>query len=154
MSADDGAAPRSIEDVQALLQTIPYARLLGLSGLRDGKDVILRLPYRADLVGNARLRAVHGGVLGALLEFAALCQLMTVADVPATLAKGFPKIVNITAEYLRTAQPDLDTFARATVTRHGRRVANVRAIAYQTDASRPVAAAIAHFLLAPSPDST
>lgn len=135
--------PRRIADQQAMLDAIPYARYMGLSMQRDGADVILRMPFREDLVGNARLRAVHGGALGALLEFAAICQLIAVADVLA-----FPKIVNITAEYLRTAQSELDTFARATVTRHGRRVANVRAIAYQADASRPVAAANAHFLLA------
>ncbi|MGQ0618595.1 MAG: PaaI family thioesterase [Panacagrimonas sp.] len=135
--------PRSVEDLASFLQAIPYARLLGLSSQRDGDDVILRMPFHQDLIGNARLRAVHGGALGALLEFAALCQLMSVVEVTA-----FPKIVNITAEYLRGTQPDRDTFARATVTRHGRRVANVRAIAYQADASKPVAAANAHFLLA------
>lgn len=143
MSASLTPMPRSIEDLAVLLAAIPYARLLGLSSQRDGNDVILRMPFREDLVGNARLRAVHGGALGALMEFASLCQLMTVADVTA-----FPKIVNITAEYLRGTQPGCDTFARASVTRHGRRVANVRAIAYQADVSRPVAAANTHFLLA------
>ncbi|MGQ0700415.1 MAG: PaaI family thioesterase [Panacagrimonas sp.] len=142
-AGQDFVMPRRIADQQAMLEAIPYARYMGLSMQRDGADVVLRMPFRQELVGNARLRAVHGGALGALLEFAAICQLMTVAQVTA-----FPKIVNITAEYLRTAQPELDTFARATVTRHGRRVANVRAIAYQADASKPVAAAIAHFLLA------
>lgn len=139
----DFALPRGVEGQQAMLEAIPYARYLGLSLQRDGADVVLRMPFREDLIGNARLRAVHGGALGALLEFAAICQLMAVVDVTA-----FPKIVNITAEYLRGARPPLDTFARATVTRHGRRVANVRAIAYQADASKPIAAAIAHFMLA------
>lgn len=134
--------PRSVEELQPLLQAIPYARTMGFSVQRDGLDAVVRLPYRDDVVGNASLRAVHGGALGALLEFAAACQLMTVAQV-----STMPKIVNITVEYLRGAQP-VDTFARATVTRHGRRVANVRAIAYQADASKPVAAANAHFLLA------
>ena len=136
------ALPHDVAGLQTMLSAIPYARYLGLSVQRDGADVVLRMPFREDLVGNARLRAVHGGALGALLEFAAICQLMTVAEL-----KAFPKIVNITAEYLRGAQPELDTFARATVTRHGRRVANVRAIAYQSDASKPITAANAHFLL-------
>lgn len=134
--------PRSADEVDALLRAIPYARMLGLSSVHEGDDVILRMPYRDDLVGNALLRAVHGGAIGALLEFAAIGQLMCVAELSA-----FPKIVTITAEHLRTAQPDRDTFARATVTRHGRRVANVRAVAYQADASKPVATASTHFLL-------
>lgn len=136
------SVPRSIEDLQPILQSIPYARFLGFSVQRDGSDAIVRMPFRDDLVGNASLRAVHGGALGALLEFAAVCQLMTVAEVTVV-----PKTVNITVEYLRTAGPT-DTFARATVTRHGRRIANVRVLAYQADASKPVAAANAHFLLA------
>lgn len=134
--------PHDAAGLQTMLDAIPYARYLGLSLQLDGADIVLRMPFREDLVGNARLRAVHGGALGALLEFAAICQLMAVAEV-----KTFPKIVNITMEYLRGAQPPLDTFARATVTRHGRRVANVRAIAYQADASKPITAANAHFLL-------
>ncbi|MGQ0528873.1 MAG: PaaI family thioesterase [Panacagrimonas sp.] len=104
--------------------------------------VTFDLPYREDLVGDPFTGVVHGGALGALLEFAAICPLMLVAEV-----KTFPKIVNITVEYLRGAQPPLDTDARATVRRHGRRVANVRAIAYQADASKPITAANAHFLL-------
>jgi acyl-coenzyme A thioesterase PaaI-like protein len=42
----------------------------------------------------------------------------------------------------------VETFARAIITKHGRRVANVRAEAWQDDPARPVAAAHAHFLLA------
>lgn len=134
--------PHDLAGLQAMLEAIPYARYLGLGIQLDGADVVLRMAFRDDLVGNARLRAVHGGALGALVEFAAICQLMVVAEV-----KAFPKIVNITTEYLRGTQAPLDTFARATVTRHGRRVANVRAIAYQSDSSRPITAANAHFLL-------
>lgn len=144
MSAPDHfALPGNIEAMQPMLHAIPYARLMGLSCQRDGADVVVRLPFREPLVGNARLRALHGGVISGLLEFAAICQLMTAAEMTA-----YPRIVNITVEYLRGTQPEVDTFARATVTRHGRRVANVRAIAYQVDASKPIAAANAHFLLA------
>jgi uncharacterized protein (TIGR00369 family) len=134
-------ASRSIEELQPMLQGIPYARYLGFSVQRDGSDAIVRMPFRDDLVGNASLRAVHGGALGALMEFAAVCQLMTIPGI-----KVVPKTVNITVEYLRGTQP-VDTFARAIVTRQGRRVANVRVLAYQADAGKPVAAANAHFLL-------
>ena len=37
---------------------------------------------------------------------------------------------------------------------HGRRVVNVRAVAWQRDPTRPIAAANAHFLLKPLPRST
>ena len=57
-----------------------------------------------------------------------------------------PKTINITVDYLRSARV-IDTHARATITKHGRRVANVQVRAWQADESKPVAAAHAHFLL-------
>lgn len=140
--ADDLTRVRSVEDLQPLIATIPYARFLGFSILRDGTDVIGRMDFAEDRLGNTRIRAVHGGAIGALLELTAMCKLLTLAE-----TTRVPKTVNITVEYLRSAQA-VDTFARATVTRQGRRVANVRVLAYQDDATKPVAAANAHFLLA------
>ena len=57
-----------------------------------------------------------------------------------------PKTINITVDYLRSARL-VDTHARAMITKHGRRVANVQVRAWQGDESKPIAAAHAHFLL-------
>ena len=54
--------------------------------------------------------------------------------------------MNITVSYLRGAK-DRDTYARASITKLGRRVAALQVHAWQTDPSEPVAAAITHFLL-------
>jgi two-component system response regulator HydG len=51
-----------------------------------------------------------------------------------------------TIDYLRSGAP-ADTHARSIVTRHGRRVANVRVEAWQTDRTTPVATAHAIFLV-------
>ncbi len=139
---DDLQRARSIEELQPLVATIPFARFLGFSIQRDGTDVIGRMDFAEQRLGNARIGAVHGGAIGALLELTAICKLLSIAR-----TARVPKTVNITVEYLRSAQ-SVDTFARATVTRQGRRVANVRVLAYQDDAAKPVAAANAHFLLA------
>lgn len=133
---------RSVEAMQAVLATIPYARFLGFTVLQDGSNVIGRMEFAEQRMGNTSVRALHGGTLGALMELTAMCQLLTMAEIVRV-----PKTVNITVEYLRSAQA-VDTFARATVTRHGRRVANVQVVAYQDDPAKPVAAANAHFLLA------
>ncbi|MFO0694778.1 MAG: PaaI family thioesterase [Polyangiales bacterium] len=136
---------RTTGDFDPLLEAIPYARFLGFTVMRDGSDLIGKMSYADHLVGNAKVQALHGGTLGALLELTAVCKLLSVGD-----SVAVPKTVNITVEYLRTGRMT-DTFARATVTRHGRRVANVRVLAYQDDPSKPVAAANAHFLLSPPP---
>lgn len=51
-----------------------------------------------------------------------------------------PKTISITVDYLRSARPT-DTFVRAEVVRHGRRVATVRSLAWQDDPTKPVATA-------------
>jgi uncharacterized protein (TIGR00369 family) len=126
---------------EPLIEVIPYANLLGLSvELRDGNPVT-KLTASDGLVGNPRLPALHGGVVGALLESAALFKLIwEISNI------AVPKTINITIDYLRSARA-VDTYATATITKHGRRVANVQATAWQQDASRPIAAAHGHFLV-------
>ncbi len=142
---DEAISPETIDAMLPTILQIPYARHLGFRLLRDGTDIIGRMAYADALVGNPAVHALHGGTLGALMELTAVCKLLTLARTTAV-----PKTVDISIEFLRSAGR-FDTFARATVTRHGRRVANVRIVAYQDDPQRPVAAATAHFLLASSP---
>lgn len=124
-----------------LLQFIPYAQFLGAQVERREGRLLTILPFRDMLVGNMRLPALHGGVVGALLESAAMVSLIAEMEVA-----RLPKIINITVEYLRSAGPQT-TYADATVTRQGRRVAHVRAQAWQGDAATPVAQASVHFLV-------
>lgn len=132
---------RETGEFAPVLASIPYARLLGLRvALIDG-DPITTLPGAEHLVGNPILRAMHGGTVGALLESAAIFKLIWESR-----SIAVPKTINITVDYLRSARV-LDTHARATITKHGRRVANVQVRAWQGDESKPVAAAHAHFLL-------
>ena len=126
---------------EPVIEAIPYARLLGLQvRLLDG-DPVTTLPGAEHLIGNPILRAIHGGTVGALLESAAIFKLIWEIR-----SISVPKTINITVDYLRSARV-IDTHARATITKHGRRVANVQVRAWQGDESRPVASAHAHFLL-------
>lgn len=135
---------RETGDLRELVEAIPYLRFMGISvETRDG-ELIGKMAYSAPLVGNAALPALHGGTIGALLESTAI--LKTLADVE-TLA--MPKIVTITIDFLRSARP-VDTFARGTIAKQGRRVVNVSVEAWQEDEARPVARANAIFLVDPS----
>jgi uncharacterized protein (TIGR00369 family) len=135
------AAARASGDLQPLVTMVPYARFLGLSVARDQGELVTRLPYADTLVGNMLIPALHGGTLGALLESAAIFRLFLETE-----AGQMPKTIALTVEYLRSAGAR-DTFASAEITRHGRRIATVRALAWQDDRGKPVAAAQAHFLL-------
>lgn len=135
------AEARKAKDYSRFMQAIPYFRFLGLSLREDEKGPVCVLPADPKLIGNAQLPALHGGVVGALLESAAIVHLIWSAK-----TDSVPKIIDLSVDYLRSARP-VETFARAVITKHGRRVANVRAEAWQDDPERPVAAAHAHFLL-------
>jgi uncharacterized protein (TIGR00369 family) len=135
------AEAKSTGDWSKLADAIPYARFLGLSLAVEQAELICAMRYSDKLIGNASIPALHGGTLGGLLESAAVFQLVYESDVAV-----LPKIINITVDYLRSAR-GLDTFASAVITKQGRRVTNVRAIAWQDDRQKPVAAAIAHFLV-------
>lgn len=131
------------QDVQAVLEHIPYARFLGLQVEQHGTEIIMVLPFQNDLVGNINLPAIHGGVVGAMLEITSTMQL--IFD---TACERLPKTVDVSFDYLRSAR-GTTTYGRAIVTRQGRRVANVRAELWQEARDKPVAASHGHFLLAP-----
>ena len=124
-----------------LLETIPYARFLGLRTEMEGDVLTVIMPFADHLIGNPMLPALHGGVVGAVMEIAAVAQLR-VAHPDAPQAKT----IDITIDYLRSGRP-IDTYARAVVRKAGRRIANVQVEAWQRERSAPIAALRGHFLL-------
>jgi acyl-coenzyme A thioesterase PaaI-like protein len=134
-------AAKASRDLQALCDLVPYSRFLGLSPRLENGELITTMKFAQHLIGNPVLPALHGGTLGALLESAAIFELLWRSE---TIV--LPKTITITVDYLRSGAP-LDTHATSTVTRHGRRVANVRVEAWQNVRSAPVATAHAIFLV-------
>jgi uncharacterized protein (TIGR00369 family) len=133
--------PNALDPI-ALLAAIPYCRHLGLTAERDGGQLVLVMPFAAHLIGNPVLPALHGGVIGSLLETAAIAQMMFEMG-----GAGLPRPVDIAIDYLRSGRA-LESRARARIAKRGRRVVNVHAELWQEDASKPVAALRGHFLLA------
>lgn len=127
--------------IRELAERIPYARFLQLRLERDEAGLVCVLPFRPEIVGNARLPAVHGGVVGSFLELTALLGLLDQGE-----GGRIPKPINFSTDYLRSAGPR-DTRGRAEIVKLGRRIANVRVVAYQDDPARPVAAGIGNFRL-------
>lgn len=132
---------RQSGDYRLLTEAIPYTRFLGIGVENTTGEVLCRMRYAPMLIGNSSLPALHGGTLGALLESAAIFELLL-----HTQEERVPKIITITVDFLRSGKPQ-DTLARATITRLGRRVANLQVQAWQEDRSRPIASAHALFLL-------
>ena len=121
---------------------IPYAKTVGLESFMPTTTAWSPCcAFARAISATTLINAIHGGVVGALLEHAGILHLLAETD-----AAVVPKIVNLSVDYLRPCLA-ADTFARGTVIKQGRRVANVRVVAWQDAPERPVAAAHAHFLL-------
>jgi acyl-coenzyme A thioesterase PaaI-like protein len=154
---------RRDEALARLVERTPYHAFLGVGFQRLGDELTGRLAYSDMLIGNPAIPAIHGGVTGAFLEITAIVQLAWDAaweimesgpEGAARIAEGrfppSPKTVDVTIDYLRAGRPR-DAYARAQVTRRGRRVANVRVECWQDERARPIAVAHGHFLLPEAP---
>ena len=131
-------------DPAKLIEAIPYCRHLGITASVMDGSLLLTMPFLQHLIGNPVLPALHGGVIGSLLETAAIAQVIF-----ETRAARLPKPVDITIDYLRSGRA-VDSYARARIARQGKRVVNVHAEMWQEDESKPVAALRGHLLIAAS----
>ena len=125
------------------LDLLPYPALLGVVLDGGGDDVRLRMPFADALVGAPE--RLHGGAIAGLLELAGMATLLLALPDDEPLPRFKP--LTATVDYLR-AGAMRDTFAEATITRLGRRIANLSAVAWQYDHTRPIATAKLNIILA------
>jgi acyl-coenzyme A thioesterase PaaI-like protein len=130
------------QEFAAISALIPYSAFVGFELQVDEQGLLTILRGKPSNIGNTTIPAVHGGVVGALLEHAGVMHIIHACDI-----SRFPKIINISVDYLRPCIGNQDTFARGYLIKQGRSVSNVRIEAWQSDQQRPVAAAHAHFLM-------
>lgn len=135
------AKAKQSKDWQSVFETIPYFGYLGLELEETNEELICVMPKNKRFIGNPVLPALHGGIVGAFVESTALVHMLVTQEVT-----QIPKIINITVEYLRSAKLEV-SYARAVITKPGRRVANMRVQAWQSNREKPIATASANFLV-------
>jgi uncharacterized protein (TIGR00369 family) len=120
----------------------PYAQTMGFEEQRgtDGR-LVIAMPYSDGVRGRPGF--VHGGALAGLLETVAYA---TLSEALGENDRPLIKPVNVTATYMRGAV-EMTTYARATIERLGKRIANIEAIAWQDDINKPVAMAQINVML-------
>ncbi|MBT4933089.1 MAG: PaaI family thioesterase [Rhodospirillaceae bacterium] len=128
-------------DYASISELIPYTRVLGLQCAVEDDAMVTRLRHQDSNIGNYQLGVLHGGTVAALMEHAAIFQLLFELDI-----KTIPRIINISVDFLRPCRA-MDTQASAVLVKQGQRIANVRVQAWQNDPAKLVATAHAHFLL-------
>ena len=130
------------DNLQDFLARTPMVQTLGMRCEIMGDEMTAILPFQEKLIGNITIRALHGGAIATFLEFTAMAQLNLATDL-----EHPPRPINLTMDYLRQGKAE-DLYARATITKLGRRMASVRTEAWQSERSKPVSALLAHFLVA------
>ncbi len=145
--------------LRALVEGVPYIRFMGIQFDRRGDELTGVMPFDDKLIGNPLLPALHGGATAAFLEVTSIITLSWAmlwdemesgALAVETFETGdlprLPKTIDFTVDYLRSGLPR-DAYARAVVTRSGRRYASVRSEAWQDNRARPFAQATGHFVM-------
>jgi uncharacterized protein (TIGR00369 family) len=142
----NGAPPAldAPEDPTSPFANSPFARCLGI---RLGEDDTLVMPFSPKIIGNPMLPAIHGGMTGAFLETTAIVGVTRELGVSAP-----PKPIGLTINYLRSGRA-LDSYARVSIVKQGRRVVAFEAQAWQDDPTKPIASAFGHFMLRKTPDA-
>ncbi|WP_127115037.1 PaaI family thioesterase [Shimia sediminis] len=148
--------------LHSLVHGVPYVQFLGIEFDRRGDELTAIMPFDDKLIGNPMLPALHGGAIAGFLETTAVIGLawsVLWEDIESgnvdteELAVGhlprLPKTIDFNIDYLRSGLPR-DAYARARVTRSGRRYASVHVEAWQDQRGKLFAQATGHFLM-PAP---
>ena len=111
-------------------------------GLMDDDAVRLRVPYRADLVGDPDTGVLAGGLVTALLDHVGGLAVWIAMDAFRPIAT-----LDLRVDYMRAAEPGRDLLAQAKCYRLTPSIGFVRAWAFEDDPSDPVAAAQAAYMV-------
>lgn len=108
----------------------------------EGDVVRLRVPYRADLVGDPETGVLAGGLVTALLDHVGGLAVWIAMDAFRPIAT-----LDLRVDYMRAAEPGRDLLAQAQCYRLTPSIGFVRAWAFEDDPSDPVAAAQAAYMV-------
>ena len=134
----------TLDDAQALVNRGPYLSWLGVKVLAFGKDGIeVRATWRQEWIANPNLQQTHGGILAALIDFAA-----DFALIP-HIGHMVPTI-DMRVDYHRLAKPG-DLTAKGKVIKLGRQFSLCEA-EIRDAAGELIASVRGAYVTAPPPD--
>jgi uncharacterized protein (TIGR00369 family) len=132
--------------IEKMVRFIPHADLQGIRLEQiDDDEVTLRLPYRAELVGNPDTGVIHSGALMVLLDQALGTAGVCSDEVGATITPT----LDLRIDHLGVAPAGQDIFAVARVYKVTRRVIFVEGFAYCESRDKPIARATGSWVLMP-----
>ncbi|WP_455373077.1 PaaI family thioesterase [Limibacillus halophilus] len=154
-SAPPPKSSQGPEAFRAILQAVfggevPHVKALGIT-VEDfeGPELLMRLPYAVELVGDPDSGVLHGGAVTTLIDSACGLGVIAALETPRPVAT-----LDLRIDYLRPAEAGRDLYCRAACYRVTRQVAFARASAFHLgEEEEPVAAALGSFMLTDLPSA-
>jgi uncharacterized protein (TIGR00369 family) len=125
----------TVKRALALTEGSAMAAWLGTEVSLGEGEHLYRLRFDEAHIGNPVIRALHGGVISAFLQYAATLEVLSRTPEPTRA-----RTISVHTSYLRGSR-DLDLEVAVEVQRVGRRIAFVEARGWQGDRDRAVASA-------------
>ncbi len=123
-------------------QFIAHARELGIKATRvEAEQVVARLPFRAELIGDIERGIIHTGAVSTLIDSACGIAVLARIGKSETIAT-----LDLRVDYLRPSLAGIDLICRAECYRLTGLIAFVRASVWQDDEAQPVATSLAAFM--------
>jgi uncharacterized protein (TIGR00369 family) len=120
----------------------PQGKALGIELVATEPQLVLKVPYRPELVGDPDTGVIAAGVVTTLLDSACGWATALALKEPTSIAT-----LDLRIDYMRPAEPGRDIFAAAHCYKLTRTICFLRAVAYDVDPADPVAAAQAAYML-------
>ena len=135
----------TLEQVQQIIDNGPYLSWLGLKVLDLGEDSIeVRATWRPEWVANPKLNQTHGGILAALIDFAADFALVK------NIGRPVPTI-DMRVDYHRLAKPG-DLTVKGRVIKFGKQFSVCEAQIFD-QAGALLASGRGSYITAPPPEA-
>ncbi len=129
--------------VTRFMKSIKHGQVLGFELVDANKEgVTIKLPYKAELVGNPYTGVIHGGVITTLLDQA--CGMAVAAAIAPEM--DITPTIDLRIDYMRPAEPHRDVLAYTHVYRVTKSVVFARGVAYQDSVDKPIAHCVATFI--------
>ena len=139
--------PVNIETLQDILSRFPHCKMLNMQIKKiEDKQLTVEMPYSEQIIGNPDSGVIHGGAITTLMDSS------MGLSVPIGLGgySSFAPTLDLRIDYMTAAKPNKSVFTRAETYRVTSNVIFTRGIAYQDDPDKPIAHAVASFMLLPA----
>ena len=143
ISPDTQLSPVDAKRIAKAIESLPHNAKLGIHLLEiEPGHCTTYIEFRPELVGDPGRGVLHGGVVTTLIDATAGAAVYASIASDRSLAT-----LDMRIDYLKPTKPDQRLYATARLYRLTRRIAFVRASAYQDDRADQVANCVASFMI-------